>query len=151
MSKQDKLEIEYVGSLFGHNDSITSLTVGKDANGNPLLVSGSRDRKLIVWNLHLDAPEEILTSEGREGKEKKIGQPFRSLSGHSHFVSDLSISKDSKFVLSSSWDKTIRLWDLTTFKTRTLITGNTKDVLAVTFANEDRSIITGSMLSLIHI
>ena len=145
MSRQEKIEIEYVGSLHGHNGWVTALTVGKDSNGKPLLVSGSRDKKLIVWNLHLDNPEVILNSEGRETEEKKIGKPFKSLGGHSHFVSSLSLSKDSKYVLSSSWDKTIRLWDLNTFKTRTLITDHSKDVLTTTFANEDRSIISGSM------
>lgn len=144
MAKQEKLEIDYVGTLFGHNGWVTALTVGKDSEGKPLLVSGSRDKKLIVWKLNLDQPEEIPADQGRSN-EKIVGKPFKSLSGHSHFVSGLSLSKDSKFVLSSSWDKTLRLWDLNTFKTRTLITGHTKDVLCATFTNEDRSILSGGM------
>ena len=138
MSKQDKLEIEYVGSLQGHNGWVTALTLGTDAEGKPLLVSGSRDKKLIIWNLNLDQPQEILGEDGRPTEEKSVGKPFKSLSGHSHFISSISISKDSKFAVSASWDKTIRLWDLNNFKTRTLITGHKKDVLTVSFANEDR-------------
>jgi len=146
-NKQDSFEIEYVGSLKGHNGWVTAIAVGKDAEGKPLLISGSRDKKIILWKLNLDAPEDIQKEEGKKvvEQEKLVGKPFKSLSGHSHFVSSLSLSKDSKFLLSSSWDRTSRLWDLNTFKTRTLINGHSKDVLAVTFTNEDRMIVSGSM------
>lgn len=143
--KQDKLSIEYVGSLFGHNDVVSALTVGKDKEGKPLLVSGSRDRKIIVWKLELDKPKQIPESEGTGKDEVIVGTPFKSLSGHSHFVSGLSLNKESNYLVSSSWDKTIRLWDLNTFKTKSLIVGHTKDVLCVTFANNDRDILSGSM------
>jgi guanine nucleotide-binding protein subunit beta-2-like 1 protein len=143
MSGQDraKIVIEYAGSLKGHNGWVTSLAVGKDSNGKTLLVSGSRDKKIIIWNLNLAdaAPVEDKKTE------KQVGKPLKALSGHSHFVSGLSLSKDSKFLVSSSWDKTLRLWDLNTFKTRFLISGHSKDVLTTTFSNEDRAILSGSM------
>lgn len=145
MANQGKLEIDYVGSLFGHNGAVTALTIGKDNEGKPLLVSGSRDKKLIVWRLYLDQAEELVDEQNKPTGKKCVGKPYKSLSGHSHFVSGVALSKDSKFVLSSSWDKTLRLWDLNTFKTRTLFTGHSKDILCCDFANEDRSIISGSM------
>jgi guanine nucleotide-binding protein subunit beta-2-like 1 protein len=67
------------------------------------------------------------------------------MKGHSHFVSSVSISRENNFVVSSSWDKTLRLWDLNTFKTKQLFCGHTKDVLAATFANDNRMIISGGM------
>jgi len=51
--------IEYVGSLFGHSGIVTSIVVGKDANEQPLVISGSRDKKIILWNLNLDKPGEV--------------------------------------------------------------------------------------------
>lgn len=143
-NKQEKLIIDYVGSLFGHTGIVSALTVGKDAEGKPLLISGSRDKKIIVWKLDLEKVHS--TEENTEKKEEKeVGKPFKSLTGHNHFVSGLNISKDSKYLVSSSWDKTIRLWDLNTFTTRNLIQGHSKDSLCVSFANEGRSILSGSM------
>lgn len=137
------IEIEYLGSLKGHNGIVTSIVVGKDSEGNPLVVSGARDKKLIIWNLNLDRPVEIEINETT--KDKLVGKPRKALSGHNHFVSSLSISKDSNFVLSGSWDKTIRLWNLNTFKTEKIFNGHTKDVLSVAFSNDGRLIYTGSM------
>lgn len=139
-----KLEIEYVGSLYGHNDIVTSIVVGKDSNGKPLVISGARDRKIIVWKLNLDAPVEN-TDETKPKDEKVVGTPFKLLSGHSHFVSSLAISKDSNSLVSGSWDKTVRLWDLNTFKTKKLLVGHKKDVLSVSFSPDSRFIISGSM------
>ncbi len=82
------------------------MAVGTDANNKPLLVSGSRDRSLIVWNLDLDNREEIASGDN-EVNDWKVGKPFRSLKGHSHFVSSLSMARDSKHVVSSSWGKNI--------------------------------------------
>jgi len=57
------------------------------------------DKTLIVWKLNKD--------------ESSCGTPYKSLKGHSHFVSDAVISSDGQFCLSGSWDGTLRLWDLT--------------------------------------
>lgn len=45
--------------------------------------------------------------------DTNYGTPQRSLTGHSHFVSDVVISSDGQFALSGAWDGTLRLWDLT--------------------------------------
>lgn len=110
-SENSNFKVEYVGSLFGHNGWVTSLAVGSDGD-KPLLVSGSRDRTLIVWKLDLENPVEFVAGEEtvgdketREVKDYKVGTAYRSLKGHSHFVSCLAMSKDSKYVVSGSWGK----------------------------------------------
>lgn len=40
------------------------------------------------------------------------------------------ISSDGQFALSSSWDKTLRLWDLNTGLTTRKFVGHTGDVLS---------------------
>merc|ERR1712133_344809 len=90
-----------MGTLRGHNGWVTQITT------NPkypdMILSSSRDKSLIVWKL---------TRE-----ENNYGVPQKRLYGHSHFVSDVVLSSDGHFALSGSWDKTLRLWDLTSGRT----------------------------------
>jgi guanine nucleotide-binding protein subunit beta-2-like 1 protein len=113
MSKDTRLSVEYIGSLrgkafflilLGHNGWVTCLAVGSDDNNKPLLVSGSRDRSLIVWKLNLDEREEIITGDNSPA-DWKLGKPFRALRGHSHFVSAVAMARDNKHVVSASWGK----------------------------------------------
>merc|ERR1719376_1688839 len=53
------------------------------------------------------------------------GVPQKRLHGHSHFISDVVLSSDGHFALSGSWDKTLRLWDLSTGKTTRRFGDNT--------------------------
>lgn len=66
------------------------------------------------------------------------------LHGHNHFVSDVVISSDGQFALSSSWDHTLRLWDLNTGATARRFVGHSSDVLSVSFSADNRQIVSGS-------
>jgi len=116
------------GVLKGHNGWVTSVATSNDRN---VLVSGSRDKTLIVWEL---------TRESAGA----YGVPRKSLTGHSHFVSDVVISSDGAFALSSSWDCTLRLWDLTTGTSTRRFVGHTKDILSVAFSADNRQIVSSS-------
>jgi guanine nucleotide-binding protein subunit beta-2-like 1 protein len=63
--------------------------------------------------------------------------------GHSHFVSDLALSQDSRYVLSGSWDGTLRLWDLKKGSTIKRFVSHSRDVLAVAFSPDNRQIASG--------
>ncbi|UKZ53473.1 cross-pathway control WD-repeat protein cpc2 [Trichoderma virens] len=116
------------GTLEGHNGWVTSLATSME---NPnMLLSGSRDKTLIIWNLTRD--------------ETQYGYPKRSLHGHSHIVSDCVISSDGAYALSASWDKTLRLWELATGTTTRRFVGHTNDVLSVSFSADNRQIVSGS-------
>jgi guanine nucleotide-binding protein subunit beta-2-like 1 protein len=116
------------GILKGHNGWVTCIATSAE---NPdMILSGSRDKKVFLWNL---------TRE-----EGNYGQPRRSLSGHSHFVQDIVISSDGQFALSGSWDGTLRLWELNYGTTTRRFVGHTKDVLSVAFSADNRQIVSGS-------
>jgi guanine nucleotide-binding protein subunit beta-2-like 1 protein len=116
------------GILKGHNGWVTCIATSAE---NPdMILSGSRDKKVFIWNL---------TRE-----EGNYGQPKRSLSGHSHFVQDIVISSDGQFALSGSWDGTLRLWELNYGTTTRRFVGHTKDVLSVAFSADNRQIVSGS-------
>jgi len=117
------------GILKGHINWVTCIATSSE---NPdMLLSGSRDKSIIIWNLTRDP-------------NGNYGVPRRSLTGHSHFVQDVVISSDGQFGLSGSWDGTLRLWDLNSGVTTRRFVGHTKDVLSVAFSADNRQIVSGS-------
>ncbi|KAJ7559726.1 hypothetical protein O6H91_04G098300 [Diphasiastrum complanatum] len=116
------------GVLKGHEDWVTSIATPID--NSDILLSGSRDKSIIVWQL---------TRE-----EGNYGFARRRLTGHGHFVQDVVISSDGQFALSGSWDGTLRLWDLNSGITTRRFIGHTKDVLSVAFSADNRQIVSGS-------
>ncbi|KAH8405075.1 hypothetical protein KR222_011203 [Zaprionus bogoriensis] len=121
--------IQLAGVLSGHSGWVTQ--VAPHPYDPDLLVSSSRDKTIIVWRLTRDS----LNSYGHMLKRNY---------GHSHFISDVVLSSDGNFALSGSWDRTVRLWDLTASATTQRFEGHSKDVLSVAFSPDNRQIVSGS-------
>jgi len=118
------------GVMKGHSGWVTSLAT--TADNADMVLSGSRDKSLIIWDL-------------KKSDNNSYALPKRALRGHSHYVQDVVINSDGQFALSGSWDGTLRLWDLNTgVSTRPTFAGHTKDVLSVAFSNDNRQIVSGS-------
>ena len=125
------------GVLKGHKGWVTSIALipndkESEKNGIRKIISGSRDKTLIIWELKYT------------GEVTEFGTPVRSLEGHSHFIQDVAISNDGQFALSASWDTTLRLWNLETGNTTKTFSGHTKDVLSVAFSSSNNRIVSGS-------
>lgn len=119
------------GVLKGHTNWVTSIAVSE--TDNDLVISSSRDKSIIRWDLST-----------RDEATNECGRAKKSLTGHSHFVQDVTISRDSQFALSASWDRSMRLWDLNHATTHRRFTGHTGDVLSVAFSANNRQIVSGS-------
>eukprot|EP00005_Dracoamoeba_jomungandri_P004351 CAMPEP_0174258094 /NCGR_PEP_ID=MMETSP0439-20130205/7153_1 /TAXON_ID=0 /ORGANISM="Stereomyxa ramosa, Strain Chinc5" /LENGTH=327 /DNA_ID=CAMNT_0015341467 /DNA_START=50 /DNA_END=1033 /DNA_ORIENTATION=+ len=118
------------GILKGHGGWVNAVATSPE---NPsMLLSASRDKTVIVWDLT------------REGDSLDYGYPLRALRGHNHFVEDVVVSSDGQYALSASWDKTLRLWDLNTGTTSRRFVGHTNDVMSVAFSADNRQIVSGS-------
>jgi len=126
-------EIEFKGSLEGHRDWVTSVATTYE-QGN-LLVSGSRDKTAIVWNLDNELEEE---DSGKPGYARRL------LTGHNQSICDTVISSDGQFALTGSMDATMRLWDLNSGNSVRHFKGHTKDVNSVAFSADNRQIVSGS-------
>jgi guanine nucleotide-binding protein subunit beta-2-like 1 protein len=116
------------GTLKGHNGWVTSLATS--STDPDMLISASRDKSLIKWNLTRDIDQ--------------YGVAQKRMLGHGHYVSDVTVSLDGMFALSGSWDGTLRLWDLYTGETHKRFVNHKKDVLSVAFSPDNRQIVSGS-------
>jgi guanine nucleotide-binding protein subunit beta-2-like 1 protein len=119
--------------LKGHNDRVTAICVGSGSDG--VLVTGSRDKTVITWNLKSEDEE--------SANDGLFGYPAKGLTGHNHFVTDLTMSSDNNYVISSSWDRTLRLWDINKGKCLGRFVGHDKEVSSVCFSNDNRQIFSG--------
>jgi guanine nucleotide-binding protein subunit beta-2-like 1 protein len=125
-------EVVYKGYLRGHNGWVTTMQLGGQEGVNKFLISGSRDKTVLLWRLKPESDE-----------EEERGAPRKMLTGHSHFIQELALSTDHGHCLTAGWDGLIRMWDLNEGKTTRLFKGHTKDVLSVAFSHDNRQIISG--------
>jgi WD40 repeat protein/serine/threonine protein kinase/DNA-binding XRE family transcriptional regulator len=71
--------------------------------------------------------------------------PIRIFMGHTDWLNDVAFSPDGKHILTSSNDKTARLWDMMTGQTVISYTGHTAGVKSVAFSPDGRYVLTGSL------
>jgi WD40 repeat protein len=77
-------------------------------------------------------------SSGPESKRVDI------LQGHASGARTVAISPDGKTLASGSYDRTIKLWDLSTGNERLTLKGHTDLVLSVTFSPDGKTLASGS-------
>ncbi len=66
------------------------------------------------------------------------------LKGHTNVVNSVTFSKDNRFIISSSDDRTIKIWDLENGKEAHTLKGHDKAVNSVVFSKNYQLIISGS-------
>jgi guanine nucleotide-binding protein subunit beta-2-like 1 protein len=121
------------GELRGHKGQITAIATNSVVPD--YVISASRDKSIIVWKVE------------RDQSTNSYGVPLKRLVGHNHFISDLALTTDSGkrlFILSGSWDGSLRLWDYQKGATTLRFANHTKDVLSVAFSADNRQIVSGS-------
>jgi WD40 repeat protein len=116
-------DTEPVLTLMGHAHIVRSLVMSADAK---ILVSGSRDQTIKVWNL-------------------ETGELIRTLKGHRDEVCAIALSPDEQIIASGSADKTIKLWHLRTGELLATFTGHTHTVTAVAFTASGEMLVSGSL------
>eukprot|EP01084_Bolivina_argentea_P194935 334541_1 len=131
--------IEMQGELEGHNDWITCIRV--DYNNPNKIISGSRDKTIIIWDLKTKTINKK-TSLINNKITITNGKMLKKLKGHNHFISCIDISSDSNYILSSSWDGLLRLWNMKTGRCIKRFIGHKKDILSVQFSADNRKIIS---------
>jgi len=136
MAEESIIRATEIGHLKGHSDWVTAIETGhpqKENEDTQVLITASRDKTILIWKFN---NESKVVSD--------FGVPVQSLTGHNHFISDLALTNDNNYLLSASWDKTMRLWDLRNGKTTQRFTedGHTKEVLSCAISSDGRYILS---------
>lgn len=135
MDSGESIKSKFMGFLKGHSDQVTSIVSGNattEGKDSTILVSGSRDKTLMIWTL-----------EGRNEETNLFGKPLKVMTGHNHFVTDLAITNTNSHIISSSWDKTMRLWNLRNCTSQALFKSGNKELNTVCFSKDNRYIYSG--------
>mgnify|MGYP000023429165 FL=1 len=116
--------------LRGHTEGIMCLAFREKVSQlpYPVMVTGSYDRTIRVWNL-------------------QTGETLRVLSGHARGVRCLQFD-DSK-VISGSMDRTLKIWNWRTGELLRTLEGHTEGIVSLTY--NDRVLASGSADSSIRI
>ncbi len=76
--------------------------------------------------------------------EQPGGNLLLSLSGHYGMVTSIAVTPDAKHIISGSFDKTIKVWDLESGKDILTLSGHADWVSSVTITPDAKNIISGS-------
>jgi WD40 repeat protein len=108
-------------TLTGHADSIWSLALSNDGH---ILISGSADKTIKVWNVD-------------------DGQPLFTLTGHTDVVRAIALGYDGQTIASGSGDGTIKLWDVRTQGLTSTLPASSP-VWSVAISRDGQTLISGS-------
>ncbi|XP_078345070.1 transcription initiation factor TFIID subunit 5-like [Oculina patagonica] len=140
-------------SVLNAHASLNSVSISNDSS---LLSGGFEDSSVRVWSLTpkrlrmLKSPSELaqIDKEAEDVLERIMDQrtavEYRKLVGHSGPVFSTSFNNDNSFLLSSSADRTVRLWSLYTFSSLVSFKGHNYPVWDVQFCPRGHYFATAS-------
>ncbi|MFX0106738.1 MAG: WD40 repeat domain-containing protein [Candidatus Hodarchaeota archaeon] len=115
--------------VLDHSESIYSIKVSP--NGQYLIVGAKAqpgtDERGLIWIWEFD-----------------LGVLLHTLDGHDGHVTRLTMTADSRYILSGSQDGSVKLWDLETGTLLNDMRGHDAAILAIKLTPDGRHIVTGS-------
>lgn len=147
-----------------HQDRITALCFAQEGQR---LLSGGADKTLICWDTQnlvplwsqsqfshwiqalTVSPNGKLLLVGCSNGQIQLRDPItgglhKILSGHSSGITALRFVPGKPEAISSSWDKTLRHWDLRSGQTRQVFEGHSLDVTSVDISADGSWLVSGS-------
>lgn len=100
------------------------------------LLSGSDDKTLKIWNL---------SEWMHKGRNELVHNFKTSITAHSNWIWCAQFSPDSRIIVSSSDDWTVKIWDLASWKEINCFTDHLDTVRTVVFHPDGTCVASGSV------
>ena len=97
--------------------------------------------KSVKKNNHLFSTDNSIKIWSQDDDDSYVLK--KTLKKHSHVVSEIDLSADNSHFVSSSYDKTINLWDMNKLDSPNRFHAHTKAVLSVAMSQDGRAIVSG--------
>ncbi len=128
-----------IGTLVGHKGPVNAVAITADGRR---AVSGSRDETLKVWSLKT----EVSAMQVWWWIKKIFGkQELYSLSGHKARVTSVAVTPDGRYVVSGSWDQTVKVWNIRKGREKQTLIGHKGYVTAVAVTQDGLRIVSCSL------
>ncbi|OAQ32542.1 WD40 repeat-like protein [Linnemannia elongata AG-77] len=159
--------------LTGHEDIILSVAYSADGRR---LVSGSRDQTIRVWDSetgepepswaipHVGASRVALSADGRQfalmtGLRRGEVHLVDAITGETGLIlddgtdglTDIAFSPFDKFIVSSSRDRVVRLWDSSSGQLISRLSGHNSRITTCTFSPDGLQIASGDVDGIIRL
>jgi len=124
--------------LKGHSQQVISVAFNPNRHLlGDLLASGSADQKIKLWQLDKS------THPGKPAERAELAE-LAKLTGHPGAVYGVAIAPDGRLLISSSWDRTIKIWDLQTRQVLHSLTGPMLPSTTLAIAPNGKTFASGS-------
>jgi len=122
-------------------DHMLAIGLGDRLRG--FLVTGSRTVSQVEFH---PGGEEVAVVTGNEAGiwNTRLRRLRRALTGHTGKIVSLAFSRDGKYVLTASEDRTARLWDNRTGQSLHVLRGHTQALLNAVFSGDGTRIVTSA-------
>ncbi len=117
-------------TLTGHTDTVNAVAYSPDGTR---IATASSDNSTIIWEVPPAQPEGVAAD----------GRRLHTLGGHWRWVMAVSFSPDGRTLVTGSYDKTARLWDVQTGAAKSMLVGESGGVRAVCFSPDGRTVAIG--------
>ncbi|NJK65980.1 MAG: serine/threonine protein kinase [Microcoleus sp. CSU_2_2] len=155
------LEGEFAQEWFSPDWALPYIETLKEIQQQQRIAYQGEMRRLAVREAKAKAERKYLEeaelkrkeeAEAKSRREKELAYKLKNqkwrcaytLPGHSSFVNSLAISPDGKILVSGSWDKTIKVWELETGELIGTLTGHSDRVNSVAISWDGRMLVSGS-------
>ncbi|GAA5908369.1 hypothetical protein JCM6882_007916 [Rhodosporidiobolus microsporus] len=148
--------------FVGHTSTVRCLQIVEPQNVNPdptgppkwqpdrpLIVTGSRDWSLRIWNLPMPGRDQDWTPPVPPSPTEENTEPSRNpfhrrhLPGHHHAVRALAAHGNT--LVSGSYDMDVRVWDIQEGRLRHRLSGHSQKVYSVVYDHLRQQCASGSM------